>query len=154
MQLDFIIVEVTRNILFYELDVLYIFDINTVCSYEIYKICFNFGLMNFNDTESLRILNFRNSPVGYENWYCFLLSSILRKKVRNLLKVSSQRTKKFSGYVNFSSFSEAGIQYLWQEEIGVYKVLVPVKILLVKNDYFLRPKFEFHRYQQMNGFLY
>ena len=110
--------------------------------------------MNFNDTESLRILNFLNSTVGYENLYCFLLSSILRKKVDNLLKVSSQRTKNFGGYVNFSSFSESGIQYLWQEEIGVFKVLVPVKILLVKNNYFLRPKFEFHRYQQMNGFLY
>ena len=106
--------------------------------------------MNFNDTESLRILNFLNSTVGYENLYCFLLSSILRKKVDNLLKVSSQRTKNFGGYVNFSSFS----QYLWQEEIGVNKVLAPVKIVLVKNYYFLLPKFEFHRYQQMNGFLY
>ena len=35
--LHFVIVEVTQNILFYELDVLYIFDTNKVCPGEIYE---------------------------------------------------------------------------------------------------------------------
>ena len=39
--------------------------------------------------------------------------------------------------------------------IGCRKVLgkmsvVPIKVVPVKNDYFLHPKFELHRYQQMN----
>ena len=37
LQLHFFIVEVTRNVLFYELDVLYIFDINKVCPCELYE---------------------------------------------------------------------------------------------------------------------
>ena len=43
---------------------------------------------------------------------------------------------------------------MWQGEISIFKLLVPIKVVLVKNDYFLYPKFEMHRYQQMNGFLY
>ena len=42
---------------------------------------------------------------------------------------------------------------MWQKEISVCKVLVPIKVLPVKNDYFLYQNFELHRYQQMNGFL-
>ena len=36
----------------------------------------------------------------------------------------------------------------------VNAVLVPIKVMPVKNDYFLLPKFELHSFQQMNGFLY
>ena len=43
---------------------------------------------------------------------------------------------------------------MWQGEIRVCKVLVPTKVLLVKNDYFLYQNFEFHRYHQINEFLY
>ena len=45
-------------------------------------------------------------------------------------------------------------EYLWQEKISVCKVLVLIKVVPVKNDYFLHPKFEFHRYHRMNRFLY
>ena len=41
--------------------------------------------------------------------------------------------------------------YWWQGEISVCKVLVLIKVVSVKNDYFLHPKFELHRYF---GFLY
>ena len=43
---------------------------------------------------------------------------------------------------------------MWEGEINVCKVLVPIKVVLVENDYLLYPKFELHRYQQMNWFLY
>ena len=43
---------------------------------------------------------------------------------------------------------------MWEGEINVCKVLVPIKVVLVENDYLLYPKFELHRYQQMNRFLY
>ena len=36
---------------------------------------------------------------------------------------------------------------MWQGEISVCKVLVPIKVVLVKNDYFLYSKFELLRYQ-------
>ena len=39
-------------------------------------------------------------------------------------------------------------------EISVCKVLVLIKLVPVKNDYFLHSKFELYRYQQFNGFLY
>ena len=42
-------------------------------------------------------------------------------------------------------------EYMWQGEISVCKVAVLIKVMLVKNDYFLHPKFELHRYF---GFLY
>ena len=54
----------------------------------------------------------------------------------------------------FPFFPKPGIQYLWQVEIGACKVLVPIKVVPVKNDNFVHPKFELHRYQQMNGFLH
>ena len=45
-------------------------------------------------------------------------------------------------------------EYLRQGKISVCKVLVLIKVVPVKNDYFLHPIFEFHRYHQTNGFLY
>ena len=45
-------------------------------------------------------------------------------------------------------------EYLRQDEISVCKVLVAIKVVPVKNHYFLHPKFEFHRYQKMNRCLY
>ena len=50
------------------------------------------------------------------------------------------------GILTFLVFSESGIEYLWQREISVCKVLVPIKRVPVKNDYFLYPEFELHRY--------
>ena len=51
-------------------------------------------------------------------------------------------------------FSKSGTQYFWQGEISVCKVLVPIKIVPVKNNYFRYPNFKSHTFQQMNGFLY
>ena len=31
---------------------------------------------------------------------------------------------------------------MWQGEISICKLIVPIKVVLVKNDYFLYPKFE------------
>ena len=62
------------------------------------------------------------------------------------------RSKMFVGILIFLVFSESDIQYLC--EISVCKVLVTIKVVPVKNDYFLHSKFELHRYQQMNKFLY
>ena len=39
-------------------------------------------------------------------------------------------------------------------EISVCKVLVSITVVPLKNNYFLHPKFDFHGYQQMNGFMY
>ena len=41
---------------------------------------------------------------------------------------------------------KSGIQYLQQGKIDC-KVLVPIKVVPVKNDYSLHPSFELHRYQ-------
>ena len=56
-------------------------------------------------------------------------------------------TKIFVGILIFLVFSKLVIRYLQQGEISVHKVLVPVKVVLVKNYYLLHPKFELHRYQ-------
>ena len=45
-------------------------------------------------------------------------------------------------------------EYLWQGKVSVRKVLVLIKVVPVKNDYFVHQKFDLHRYQQINGFLY
>ena len=76
------------------------------------------------------------------------------EKLVNLQKFCGRHSKVFVGILVFPLFSKPGIQYLWQGEIGVCKILVPIKVVPVKNDNFLHPKFELHRCQQMNGFLY
>ena len=45
------------------------------------------------------------------------------------------RNKYFMGLLVFLVFFQLGIQYLWQAEISVCKVLVPIKVMPVKNDY-------------------
>ena len=64
----------------------------------------------------------------------------------NLKKFWSWHSKIFVGILIFLVFSKSGIQYLWQEEISACKVLVPIKVVPVKNDYFLHQKFELHKY--------
>ena len=64
----------------------------------------------------------------------------------NLKKFWSWRSKIFVGILIFLVFSKSGIQCLWQGEISVCKVLVPIKVVPVKNDYFLHQKFELHKY--------
>ena len=72
----------------------------------------------------------------------------------NLQRFGSLRNKCFVDISIILVFFKSGIQYMWQGEISVCKVLVPVKVVLVKNDYFLFPKFELRKYHQINGFLY
>ena len=114
---------------------LHVFDSNIVCP--------------------LRMLDFANSTLGYENLILFNFYQVwYREKVDNLQKFRRRRNKIFVIIFFFLVFSKSDIQYLWQGEISVCKVLVPIKLVPVKNDYFLHPKFKLHRYQQMNGFLY
>ena len=70
----------------------------------------------------------------------------------NLQKFHSWR-KKISVAI-ILVFSRSGIQYMCKGEISVCKVLVSIKVVLVKNDYFRYLKFEMRRYQKMNQFLY
>ena len=110
------------------------------------RIYFNFDLINVNDTHSLRMLNFANSTVGYENWYCFVSIKFDVERKRIISRNFASGVTKFMCQV----FSKSRIQYLWQGEISVCKVLVPIKVVPVNNDCFLHPKLELHRYQQMN----
>ena len=71
----------------------------------------------------------------------FFLSSLILRKLDSLQKRFRLRNKIFV----FSFFSKLGIQYLWQGEISVCKVLVLIKVVPGKNDYFLHQKFELHR---------
>ena len=101
------------------------------------------------------MLDFANLTLGYKNLILFYFYQVwYRDEVDNLQKFRSQRNKIFVGILFFLFFSKSGFQYLWQGEISVCKVLVPIKVVPVKKDYFLHPKFELHRYQQMNWFLY
>ena len=73
----------------------------------------------------------------------------------NLQKFRSRSNIVFVGILIFLVFfSKSAIQVFWQGEVSVCKVLVPIKIVPVKNNYFLHPEFESHTFQQMNGFLY
>ena len=63
----------------------------------------------------------------------------------NLRKFRSQCSKIFVGILIFLVFSKLGIQYLWQGEISDCSVLVPIKLVPRKNDYFLHQKFELYR---------
>ena len=61
----------------------------------------------------------------------------------------------FCRYILFLVFlSQAFITCGKGKSVFVNAVLVPIKVMLVKNDYFLLPKLELHSFQQMNGFLY
>ena len=58
------------------------------------------------------------------------------EKVDNLQKFCSRHNNIFAGILIFLVFSKSGIQYLWQGEISACKVLVPIKVVSVKNDYY------------------
>ena len=110
-----IIVKVTQNILVYELDVLHIFDTNIVFTYQIYR--FTWFLISY---WALRMLNFANSTLAYENLYFFIsIKFDFEKKLvicRNF--VAGQN---FCGYINNSSFfSKSGSKYMWQGKISIF----------------------------------
>ena len=67
------------------------------------------------------------------------------RKVDSLQKFRSRRDKMLVCILIFLVFSKSGIQYLWQGEISICKVVVLIKVVPGKNDYFLHQKFELHR---------
>ena len=108
--------------------------------------------MRYANTQSLRMLDFADSTVGYKNWHCFISIKFDVEKKWIICRNFIAGVAIFFKYTN--NFSKSRIQYLWQVDINVCKVLVPIKVLLVKNNYFLHKIIVLHRYQQMNGFLY
>ena len=75
-------------------------------------------------------------------------------KKDNSQKFRGRRNNFFVNILIYLVFFKLGIQYLWEGEISVCKVVVPIKEVLVKNDYFLHTKFELRRYQKLNEFLF
>ena len=76
------------------------------------------------------------------------------EKVDNLQKFRRRSSKMFVDILIFLVFSKSSIHYLREWKISVCKVLVQIKVVLVKNNYFLHKKIELHIYLQINGFLY
>ena len=104
---------------------------------------------------ALGMLNFFNSALSHEKWYFFIsIKFDFERKCIICRTFIACITFFFAGISIILVFSKSVVQYMWQGEISVCKVLVPIKAVPVKNDYFLCPKFELHRYQQMIGFLY
>ena len=69
---------------------------------------------------------------------------MLRKK-DSLQKFPSLRNKIFVFILIFLVISKSCIQYFWQGETSICKVLVLIKVVPGKNDYFLHQKFELYR---------
>ena len=74
--------------------------------------------------------------------------------MKNLNKFRRRRNKVFVGILIFLFLPKSGIQYLCKGKLVFVLVLVLLKVVPVKNYYFLHRKFESHTYQQVNGFLY
>ena len=93
------------------------------------------------------MLNFANSILGYKNWYCFIsIKFDIEKKWIICRNFVAGVTKFLRVILIYPVSSKLGdIKYLWKGEIG--KVLVPIEVMPVNNDYFFLPKFELHRYQ-------
>ena len=69
---------------------------------------------------------------------------MLRKK-DSLQKFRSLRNKIFACILIFLVISKPRIQFFCQGEISICKVLVLIKVVPGKNDYFLHQKFELYR---------
>ena len=83
------------------------------------------------------MLNFANSPVGYKNW-CFISTKFDFERSGKFAEISySLHNKIFVCILIFLFFSKSGIQYLWQGEISICKVVVLINVVPEKNDYFL-----------------
>ena len=112
------------------------------------RIYLIFDLINVNDTESLHMFNFTNSTAVYKNLYCFISIKFGVEKKRIICRNFVVGVIKFLVgiliLIVFFLSRALSIHYLWQGEIIVFQVLVPIKVVLVKNDYFRHPKFESH----------
>ena len=94
-----------------------------------------------------------NETVGYENRYCFISIKFDFEKMwiicRNFVAGVTILTIFVGIFVRILIllvFSKSCIQYLCQWEFSDCKALMPIKVVPVKNDYFLHPKLEVHRY--------
>ena len=92
------------------------------------------------------MLSFANSSELQKLIFFYFYQVWCWEKMDNLQKFCSRHSKIVVGILIFIVISESGIQFLRQGEISVSKVLVPIKVVPVKNDYFLHQKFEFHKY--------
>ena len=95
LQLHFTIVGVTRNFLFDELDVLFIFDINTVCPYEICKFILILTWYTSTTRNPYPCLNFLIQLWGIKVEVASFLSSLMSGKVDNLQIFCSQHSNIF-----------------------------------------------------------
>ena len=86
------------------------------------------------------MLNFANSILGYKNWYCFIsIKFDIEKKWIICRNFVAGVTKFLRVILIFLvSFKIGGIKYLWKGEIS--KVLVPIEVMPVNNDYFFSSK--------------
>ena len=106
---------------------------------------FNFDLLNVNVRDRYACLILLIQLWGTKIDVLFLSSLILRK-VDSLQKCRIACVKKlFVRILIFLVFSKSSIQYLWEGEISICKVLVLIKVVPAKSDYFLHQKFELHR---------
>ena len=95
LQLHFTVAEVTQNILFYESDVLYIFDYNIVCPYEICKFIWILIWYTSAIRNPYPCLNFLIQLWGIKVDVASFLSSLMLRKVDNLQKFCSQHKNIF-----------------------------------------------------------
>ena len=112
------------------------------------RIYLIFDLINVNDTESLDMFNFTNSTVVYKNLYCFISIKFGVEKKRIICRNFAVGVIKFLVgiliLIVFFLSQVLSIDYMWQVEIIAFQVVVPIKVVLVKNDYFRHSKFESH----------
>ena len=84
---------------------------------------------------ALRMLNYEFN-CGLRKLIFYFYQIWCPEKVDNLQKFCSRRNKPFAGILILLVFSKSGIQYLRQRKISACKVLVPIKVVPVKNDHY------------------
>ena len=97
--------------LFYELDVLYIFDINIVCPYEICKFIWILIWKTSTIRNRYACLILLIQLWGTKIDIALFLSSLMLRKVDSLQKFRSRRDKMLVCILIFLVFSKSGIQY-------------------------------------------
>ena len=104
------------------------------------RIYLIFDLINVNNMQSLCML--------------ILLIQLWQQKLDIVLFLSSLILKKWIICRNFVADISQAFSICGKEKLGFVKiVLVPIKVVRVKNYGFLHPNFELHRCHQMNKFL-
>ena len=62
----------------------------------------------------------------------YLCKSLILRKSGQFAEIYSRRNKIFVGMLIILVFSKPGIQNMWEREISVCKVVVPIQVGLVK----------------------